>query len=125
MSVKKIDCHQHFLKPDQVSYCWMKPDMPLAKDFLPSDLKPWLDKHGVQKTILVEAADSEEENEFMFQLAADNDFIGGIVIWLDMESPGLETDGFESLHKAHPENFWTATLHVWQRLACLSPGGDL
>ena len=92
MSVKKIDCHQHFLKPDQVSYCWMKPDMPLAKDFLPSDLKPWLDKHGVQKTILVEAADSEEENEFMFQLAADNDFIGGIVIWLDMESPGFGDD---------------------------------
>lgn len=87
MSLKKIDCHQHFLKPDRVSYCWMKPDMPLAKDFLPSDLKPWLDKHGVQKTILVEAADSEEENEFMFQLAEENDFIGGVVIWLDMESP--------------------------------------
>jgi L-fuconolactonase len=65
----------------------MKPDMPLAKDFLPSDLKPWLDKHGVQKTILVEAADSEEENEFMFELAEENDFIGGVVIWLDMESP--------------------------------------
>jgi len=89
MALKKIDCHQHFLKPDQVSYCWMKPDMPLAKDFLPSDLKPWLDKHGVQKTILVEAADSEEENEFMFRLAEENDFIGGVVIWLDMESPGF------------------------------------
>ena len=89
MSLKKIDSHQHFLKPDQVSYCWMKPDMPFAKDFLPSDLKPWLDKHGVQKTILVEAADSEEENEFMFQLAEENDFIAGIVIWLDMESPSF------------------------------------
>jgi len=89
MSLKKIDSHQHFLKPDQVSYCWMKPDMPLAKDFLPSDLKPCLDKHGVQKTILVEAADSEEENEFMFHLAEENDFIAGIVIWLDMESPSF------------------------------------
>ena len=92
MSIKKIDSHQHFLKPDQVSYCWMKPDMPLAKNFLPPDLKPWLDKHGIQKTILVEAADSEKENDFMFQLAADNDFIGGVVIWLDMESPGFADD---------------------------------
>ena len=92
MSIKKIDSHQHFLKPDQVSYCWMKPDMPLAKNFLPPDLKPWLDKHGIQKTILVEAADSEKENDFMFQLAADNDFIGGVVIWLDMESPGFAED---------------------------------
>ena len=48
MSLKKIDCHQHFLKPGQVSYCWMKPDMPLAKDFLPSDLKPWLDMESPQ-----------------------------------------------------------------------------
>ena len=87
MSLYKIDSHQHFLKPDSISYCWMKPDMPLAKNFLPPDLKPWLEKHGIQKTILVEAADSGEENEFMFQLAADNDFIAGIVIWLDMESP--------------------------------------
>ena len=92
MSIKKIDSHQHFLKPDQVFYCWMKPDMPLAKNFLPPDLKPWLDKHGIQKTILVEAADSEKENDFMFQLAADNDFIGGVVIWLDMESPGFADD---------------------------------
>ena len=92
MILKKIDCHQHFLKPGQVSYCWMKPDMPLAKDFLPSDLKPWLDKQNVQKTILVEAADSEKENEFMFQLADENDFIGGIVIWLDIESPSFADD---------------------------------
>jgi len=40
----------------------------------------------------VEAADSEEENEFMFRLAEENDFIGGIVIWLDMESPGFADD---------------------------------
>lgn len=92
MSMKKIDCHQHFLKPDRVSYCWMKPDMPLAKDFLPSDLKPSLDKHGVQKTILVEAADSEEDNDFMYQLAEENDYIGGVVIWLDMESSHFADD---------------------------------
>jgi L-fuconolactonase len=89
MGLKKIDSHQHFLKPDKVSYCWMKPDMPLAKDFLPSDLKPWLEKHNVEKTILVEAADSDEENKFMFKLAEENQFIGGVVIWLDMESPGF------------------------------------
>jgi L-fuconolactonase len=70
----------------------MKPEMPLAKDFLPSDLKPCLDKHGVQKTILVEAADNEEENEFMLQLAEENEFIGGVVIWLDMESPSFADD---------------------------------
>ena len=92
MSLEKIDSHQHFLNPDRISYCWMKPDMPLAKNFLPSDLKPWLEKHGIQKTILVEAADSEEENDFMFQLAEENDFIAGIVIWLDMESPVFSTN---------------------------------
>ncbi len=42
MSLKKIDCHQHFLRPDQVSYCWMKPDMPLEKIFChPTSNRGW------------------------------------------------------------------------------------
>lgn len=90
MALQKIDSHQHFLNPDRIKYRWMKPDMPLAKNFLPPDLKPYLQNNEIGKTILVEAADSEEENKFLFQLAEEYDFIAGVVIWLDMESPQFE-----------------------------------
>jgi L-fucono-1,5-lactonase len=101
MNIQRVDSHQHFLKPDAVKYCWMTPDMPLAKDFLPQDLKPLLDKHAIDKTVLVEAADSEEENEFMFELARQHSFIAGVVIWLDMESPEFEAR--LSHHLQNPE----------------------
>jgi L-fuconolactonase len=83
----RIDSHQHFFKPDQVYYSWMKPEWPIARDFLPEDLKPLLERHGITKTVLVQAADSEEENAFTLDLAHRNGFIAGVVIWLDMESP--------------------------------------
>ena len=82
-----IDSHQHFFNPDLIHYCWMKPDMPIAKTFLPSDLKPLLAKNKVDKTVLVQAADVEAENGFLFGLAAENDFIAGVVAWLDMDLP--------------------------------------
>ena len=92
MSTAIIDSHQHFINPGKIDYCWMTPDMPLAKDFMPGDLEPVLKANGVAKTVLVEAADSEEENVFMMDLARENDFIAGVVIWLDMESPQFEAE---------------------------------
>jgi L-fuconolactonase len=83
----RIDSHQHFFKPDQVYYSWMKPEWPIARDFLPKDLKPLIERHKIKKTVLVQAADSEEENAFTLDLAHGNAFIAGVVIWLDMESP--------------------------------------
>ena len=85
MSLDRIDSHQHFLKPGQITYSWMEPGMPIAKDFLPSDLEPILKRNGFAGTILVEAADNETENEFLFELAEQHDFIAGVVIWLNME----------------------------------------
>jgi L-fuconolactonase len=85
MSHDGIDSHQHFLKPGRITYSWMDPGMPIAKDFLPSDLEPILKRNGFAKTILVEAADNETDNEFLFELAEQHDFIAGVVIWLNME----------------------------------------
>ena len=84
METMKIDSHQHFFKPDRIHYFWMSEDMPIAKDFLPGDLEPILKQNGIDKTILVQAADIDE-NEFLFELAEQTDFIAGVVIWLDME----------------------------------------
>jgi L-fuconolactonase len=85
MSHDRIDSHQHFLKPGRITYSWMDLGMPIAKDFLPSDLEPILKRSGFARTILVEAADKEAENEFLFELAEQHDFIAGVVIWLNME----------------------------------------
>lgn len=82
-----IDAHQHFWKPSRGDYGWLTPELEtLYRDFLPSDLKPLLDQCGVEKTILVQAAPTEEETHFMLELAEENEFIAGVVGWTDFES---------------------------------------
>ena len=66
-------------------YGWLTPDMDvLYRDYLPGDLKPALDRHHIDKTILVQAAPTVAETDFMLSLAAAHDSIGGVVGWLDM-----------------------------------------
>jgi L-fuconolactonase len=84
----RIDGHQHFWKIDRGDYRWMSPDIAkLYRDYLPADLAPHLTKHRIDRTIVVQAADTVEETDFLLGLAAENEFIAGVVGWLDLESP--------------------------------------
>jgi L-fuconolactonase len=83
----RIDGHQHFWKADRGDYHWMSPGVPvLCRDYLPEDLGPYLVKHGIARTILVQAAQTVAETDYLLELATQNSFIAGVVGWLDMES---------------------------------------
>lgn len=86
----RIDAHQHFWQPDRGDYGWLDgaPDI-LRRAYLPGDLKPTLDRFGITHTILVQAAPTVEETEYLLRLAGENDFIAGVVGWLDMEAAGF------------------------------------
>jgi L-fuconolactonase len=82
-----IDSHQHFWMMARGDYHWMRPDIPiLCRDYLPEDLLPVLSSHGIDKTVLVQAAQTTAETDFLLALARDHDFIAGVVGWLDMDS---------------------------------------
>lgn len=85
-----IDAHQHFWKPGRGDYGWLTPELEtLYRDFLPADLEPLLEQCGVDRTILVQAAPTEEETHFMLELAHENEFIAGVVGWTDFESDAV------------------------------------
>lgn len=82
-----IDSHQHFWDLARGYYNWLSPDLtPLYRNFAPGDLAPILKTQSVEQTLLVQAADSVAETEFMLSLAKQHDFIGGVIGWLDMAS---------------------------------------
>lgn len=88
---KKIDAHQHFWKFDPIRDNWINEEMrAIQKDFLPSDLKPLLRANGFDGCVAVQSDQSEAESEFHLALAAENDFIKGIVGWVDLQSPNAE-----------------------------------
>ncbi|MDM3872119.1 amidohydrolase family protein [Porticoccus sp. W117] len=84
----QVDSHQHFWQINRGDYRWLTADLDvLYRDFLPADIAPLLAENGIHKTVLVQAADSEAETDFMLSLAEQYDFIAGVVGWVDMASP--------------------------------------
>lgn len=80
-----IDSHQHFWKYDPVRDSWINGAMKIIqRDFLPSDLKPILKENNVDGCIAVQADQSETETTFLLNLATHNNFIKGVVGWVDL-----------------------------------------
>ena len=87
----RIDAHQHFWTLERGDYGWLTPDLKaLYKDFTPSDLTPLLKENNINGTVLVQAAPTLAETHFMLDLAKQNDFIKGVVGWVDFESPNVD-----------------------------------
>jgi L-fuconolactonase len=84
----RIDAHQHYWKIARGDYDWMGPPVaPIIRDYLPADLQPHLKAAGIEKTVLVQAAATVAETEFMLELAEGEASIGGVVGWIDLDAP--------------------------------------
>lgn len=87
----RIDAHQHFWHYDPVDYGWInEPMAALRRDFLPADLKPLLEEWGFDGCVAVQARQTLEETRWLLALAEENDFIRGVVGWVDLQSPKLD-----------------------------------
>lgn len=98
--MSRIDAHQHFWKPERGNYSWLTEDLePLYRDFLPEHLLPLLEGAGLSGSILIQAAATEAETDFMLTLANAHAFIKGVVGWTDLDSPNApERIGTMSAH---------------------------
>lgn len=82
----RIDAHQHLWHPGRGDYGWMPKDNPvLFRPYVPSDLAPILAEHGIDGTVLVQAAPTVAETEYMLGLADACDWVLGVVGWVDFE----------------------------------------
>jgi len=81
-----VDAHQHFWHVARRDYAWLTAqDYPqLYRDFEPQDLAPLLDQCGIEKTILVQGAQTEDETAFLLAMAATTEFVAGVVGWTDL-----------------------------------------
>lgn len=97
-----IDSHQHFWNPARGDYDWMpKGDPVLDRVYRPADLAGTLVSHRIDGTVLVQAAATVSETEYMLGLADASDFIKGVVGWVDFEN-GADRKVLERL-KGHPK----------------------
>jgi L-fuconolactonase len=98
-----FDTHQHFWRVDRGDYHWMTPAASiLARDYLPDDLRPELRKSAVGQTILVQAAQTVDETDFLLRLAEETDFVAGAIGWFDLEDANFPL-AYEAKRKRHPK----------------------
>ena len=88
-----IDSHQHFWQLDlPFEYDWLRTEVhqPICKNYLPADLQPHLQSRGISHSVFVQTQHNVEENRWVLRLAEENDFIKGVVGWLDLRSEQLD-----------------------------------
>lgn len=88
--VRRVDAHQHFWDPTVARYPWMSGRFePLRRRFEPADLRPLLAAQGIDATVLVQVRSSLDETREFLQVAADTDFVAGVVGWVDLTAPDV------------------------------------
>lgn len=87
----RVDAHQHFWTYSAPDYPWIdQRHGALQRDFLPSDLKPLLDQHGIDGCIAVQARQSVDETDALLSHAAHHPWIFGVVGWADLRADDLD-----------------------------------
>lgn len=120
----KIDAHQHFWQFDPVRDAWITDDMRvLQRDFMPQDLLPSLQQHGIAGCVAVQADQSPTETQFLLHLADTSPFIYGVVGWVDFLADNLHEQlqeykryprlrGFRHILQAEPAGYMTQPAFV-------------
>jgi len=86
----RIDAHQHFWNYNPVEYGWMTDEMFLIKrEFSPEDLKPILNTNNIDGTVLVQVTQSDSETMTLLRIADNNDFVKGVVGWVDFRNKDI------------------------------------
>lgn len=83
-----VDSHQHVWDLEKVEYPWLVPDYgPIYRTFTPDELEPQLRDAGIDRTVLVQSANSYADTDSMLAHAAERDWIGAVVGWVPLEEP--------------------------------------
>ncbi len=96
-SVERIDSHQHFWIYTASEYAWIDDSMAaIRRDFLPAHLEAEIRVTGIDGVVSVQARQTLQETHWLLSLAAEHDFIRGVVGWVPLIDPAV-TGILESL----------------------------
>jgi len=109
--MKITDAHQHFWKKELFATRKIPPEMGiLVNDYQPEGLKPLMDEVGVHQTVLVQTHSSLRNTYEFLEIAEANDWIGGVVGWVDLADPRVG-EVLDALQE-HPK--FKGIRHQWE-----------
>ena len=106
-----VDAHHHLWDPAHREYPWMGDELAaVRRRFDASDLKPLLDANGIDRTVLVQTISSLDETREFLQNAAENEFIAGVVGWVDLTDRAVDKT-IAGLKRSEGGSFLVAIRH--------------
>ncbi len=83
-----VDAHHHLWHPARGDYGWMPPDDPvLSRPYRLAEAETTFRDHGVGQSVIVQAAPTVAETDYMLGIADSSDIVAGVVGWIDFEEP--------------------------------------
>ncbi len=90
--MKVVDSHFHLWRRARGDYDWLTPDLSeIFRDFGPEDYVSAKDGFDTVGAVLVQAAPTVAETEYLLKLAQDVPWIRGVVGWIDFELNAVAT----------------------------------
>ncbi|MBT4943136.1 MAG: amidohydrolase family protein [Chloroflexi bacterium] len=105
-----VDSHHHFWEIKRFDYSWMPNDSTLATDYGPAQLEPLVKTAGIDHTVIIQAVSSPDEARWLLELADQNDFIAGVVGWVDLTDPKV---GY-TLDELQRSKYFKGVRHIWE-----------
>ena len=95
-----IDSHQHVWDPTRSDYDWLGPGLaPIDGVMEFAELRPLLQRAGVDGTVLVQSADNDEDTALMLDVAARNPEIVAVVGYVPLARPADVSARLESFRE--------------------------
>jgi len=88
----------------------MPNDSTLATDYGPAQLEPLVKAAGIDYTVIIQAVSSPDEARWLLDLADQNDFIAGVVGWVDLTDPEV---GY-TLDELQRSKYFKGVRHIWE-----------
>jgi L-fuconolactonase len=102
-SFMKVDSHQHFWNLSEVEYSWLAPAHgPIYGTFGPAELEPHIKAAGIDRTVMVQSANSYEDTASMLVHSDHLAWIGAVIGWVNLLNPA-ETEQRLQMYQQHPK----------------------
>lgn len=132
-----IDTHVHIWNFNRAEYAWLRGNTSLlGRSYLIGELEAQRQAAGVTEGLLVQAANTEEETQYMLEVAEETPWLKGVVGWLPLTKPaeverilatGYATHrlfkGVRHLIHDEPDAKWLLQPPVLESLALLAVAG--
>jgi L-fuconolactonase len=96
--MSRIDSHLHIWDLKRGGYDWLTPSAgELYRSFLPDEAASVLADSAIDGAVLVQAADTFAETVYLLDVAQSNDWVAGVVGWVQLDNPDLVVQQLDRL----------------------------